>query len=66
MTWTTQLPTVSGFYWWRQNEELSADVVRVEIWSPQRSTVSFPGTNETILLHELNDCIWFGPLEVPA
>ena len=66
MNWTTATPGMSGFYWWRELGKRSPQVVQVDIWDPQLSTVAFFGIIATTPLHELNEGEWAGPLEPPA
>jgi hypothetical protein len=66
MTWTTETPRVTGFYWWRKIGEQWAEVVKVDIWDPELSTVSFVGDGDSSLLHEWNKGEWAGPLEPPT
>ena len=62
MKWTTELPTASGYYWWREPGSMDAFIVEVDI---ERQTVSSSGTDDDASLDEM-DGEWCGPLEQPA
>ncbi len=62
MIWTTQLPTASGYYWWREPVSQDAFIVEVDL---ERQTVSSPGTDDDATLGEMDGGEWYGPLEQP-
>jgi hypothetical protein len=62
MNWTTQKPTESGWYWWRDVGLSTGIIVQV---NTETGTVSSSGTGESRLLKEIVGGEWFGPLEHP-
>lgn len=62
MTWTTALPTVSGYYWWREPGHKDAFIVEVDV---EQQTVSSAGTDDDASLDEMDNGEWYGPLEQP-
>ena len=60
--WTTELPTASGYYWWRELGHKEAFIVEVNI---ERQTVSSRDTDDAASLDEM-DGEWCGPLEPPG
>jgi len=62
MNWTTQKPTVSGLYWWRESDHSPCMILHVDVLT---GTVSSLGTNEYRQLNEMVRGEWFGPLEQP-
>ena len=62
MNWGTELPTDSGYYWWREPGSLEACIVEVDI---QTQTVSSPGTDDPASLDETDGGEWYGPLKQP-
>ena len=62
MNWTTQKPTISGWYWWRVLGQPTGSIVQVDT---ETGTVSSSGTDEYRLLMEIVGGEWFGPLEQP-
>ena len=63
MNWTTQKPTTSGWYWWRESFYASSFIVQMDALN---GTVSFSGSDQYRLLKEINRGEWAGPLEAPA
>ena len=59
MTWTTEKPTKSGWYWWRDEEGHAV----VEVYPTETSTAVW----RRGLLYNLNDVMgeWAGPLDPP-
>ncbi len=62
MNWTTQKPTMSGWYWWRDIGLSTGVIVQVDT---ETGTVSSSGTDEYRLLKEIVSGEWFGPLDRP-
>jgi len=62
MNWTTQNPTQSGWYWWRQIGHSIGIIVQVDTES---GTVTSSETDEYRVIKELIGGQWFGPLEQP-
>ncbi len=62
MNWTTQKPTISGWYWWRESLQVDGSIVQVDTLD---GTVTSSGTNEYRFLDEIMAGEWFGPLEQP-
>ena len=61
MNWTTELPTASGYYWWRASGSEEPCIVEVDT---KRRTVSSLGTDEAPSLDEMEG-EWYGPLVLP-
>ena len=61
MNWTTELPTASGHYWWREPGGQEPCIVEVDI---KRRAVSSLGTDEAPSLDEMEG-EWYGPLLSP-
>ena len=57
MNWGTELPTDSGYYWWREPGSLEAFIVEVDI---QTQTADDPAS-----LDEMDGGEWYGPLKQP-
>ncbi|MEP6958985.1 MAG: hypothetical protein ABI980_09670 [Nitrospirota bacterium] len=62
MNWTTQKPTQSGWYWWRDFGRSTGAIVQMDT---ETGTVSASGMNKYRLLKEIVGGEWFGPLEQP-
>ena len=63
MLWTTEKPTQSGYYWWREpGLPLMAVVVQVDV---EADTVYSSGTDADASLDKMVEGEWFGPLESP-
>ena len=62
MNWTTQKPTTSDWYWWREIGHSQCIILQVDT---DTGTVSSSGTDEYRLLNEIVGGEWFGPLDQP-
>jgi hypothetical protein len=63
MNWTTDKPTKSGWYWWRQDRV--AKMCRVwEWWDKKELYVRFEGADSIPVIALEGE--WAGPLEPPA
>ncbi len=63
MTWTTEKPTQSGWYWWREHAvPLMGVIVQVDV---EADTVYSSGTDADASLNQTIRGEWFGPLEMP-
>jgi hypothetical protein len=63
MTWTTQRPTMSGWYWRREADHSTGMIVQVDTLTGRMIS---SGTDEYRLLKEIPGGEWFGPLEQPS
>ena len=55
MSWTTETPTASGYYWWRESGSLEAFIVEVDL---EGQTVSSSGTDDAASLDEMDGGEW--------
>ena len=63
LSWTTEMPTKPGCYWWRRAGQKVVYIVEVNI---EDQTVSSSGTADDASLDEMVGDQWAGPLEPPA
>ena len=63
LSWTTDKPTMPGWYWWREVDSKDGFIVQVDI---EGETVSSSGTADDASLDEMVGGEWAGPLEPPA
>jgi hypothetical protein len=63
ITWTTEKPTQSGWYWLRESAlPLMGVIVQVDV---EADTVYSSGTDADASLDQMVGGEWFGPLEMP-
>jgi hypothetical protein len=62
-TWTTEKPTQSGWYWWREVGYKEPSILMVDIVA---QTVSLSGTDDNASLDGMVGGEWAGPLDPPA
>jgi hypothetical protein len=63
ITWTTEKPTQSGWYWLREPAlPLKGAIVQVDV---EADTVYSSGTTADASLNQMFGGEWFGPLEMP-
>jgi hypothetical protein len=66
--WTSERPTKSGFYYYRQSNDEEPIVLRVEVLDDRKglnSVVWLPGDNAAEPLEQCHGD-WAGPIEPPA
>jgi hypothetical protein len=63
MKWTSEIPSRSGWYWWRESRlPLMGVIVQVDV---EADTVYSSGTDADVSLSQKVGGEWFGPLELP-
>ena len=62
MNWTTETPTASGYYWWRERGHKEAYIVEIDA---QWRRVSSVGTSKDAALDTMDGGEWYGPLKQP-
>lgn len=66
--WTTEKPTIAGWYWWRVKNAADAGIVRIlsNTENPEDPIIQFDNGHVTHLRN--TDCFineWAGPIEMP-
>jgi len=59
VSWTTEKPTVEGWYWWWRDDHVRL----VLAYEMERGSLAARGEN--FILSDLSEARWAGPLEPP-
>src|ERR1700742_3207035 len=62
--WSTEKPTVQGWYWYRKNEQEQSRIVNVYSSFGEPFTVTFTGNDRVFELASLSGQ-WAGPIPMP-